>query len=114
MKHKAYAAKYDKKQSAIKLIVLAVCVLFAAGSLFSAAFIFTHINHEHNQHGPAESCATCAQILGAGNLLKLLSIAMAGPAFVFGRFSDICPVLKSIDLHTNFCTLFRLKVRLNN
>ncbi|MCL2152724.1 MAG: hypothetical protein FWH57_07190 [Oscillospiraceae bacterium] len=103
-----------ERQSAKRLIALAICVLFIAGSLLSAAFIFTHIHHEHDHNAPNGGCTTCVHISAAENLLKSLSAALAGAALIIECFSAIRSLLKPVSLNTGFFTLIHLKVRLNN
>ena len=114
MNCKADYAKFNKQQSAKRLIALLVCVLFIAGAILSTIFIFTHINHEHDPNGPAGGCVTCVHLTAAENLLKHLSAAIAGAALIFGCFSAIRSIFNQVNSHTGFFTLVCLKVRLNN
>lgn len=102
------------KQSAKRLIALAVCVFFIAASLLSAVFILTHANHTHNHNGPNGSCATCARLAAAENLLKTISAAPVGAALIYGALPAVLSVLKSVGFQTGLYALVRLKVRLNN
>ena len=106
--------KSSKKRSAIRLIALMIGVIFVAGSLLSAAFIFTHTHHEHDHKGPDGGCATCAQLMAADNLLKSLTTIIIGAALGFGCFAASLSIPKPADYRLGFITLVCLKVRLNN
>jgi hypothetical protein len=97
-----------------KWIVLAVCALLIAGSFFSAAFVCTHIDHEHDHDGPGGSCAACIRLAASENLLKLLSVALFGAALGAGSLFAVFAPLKLSGLQIDSFTLVRLKIRLNN
>jgi hypothetical protein len=102
------------KQSVKRLLALTVCVLFIAVSILSGAVILIHANHIHDYDGPHGSCAACAHLATAGNLLKSLAAVIAGAALAFPGLFAILSVLKPVDPDMGFCTLVRLKIRLNN
>lgn len=102
------------KRSAVLLIALALCVLFISASLLSSIHIFTHLNHEHDHNGPGGSCATCAHIITAGNLLKQISTTMAGIIIAIGGRFAFLSLLKPVFLNIGLSTPVNLKVRLNN
>jgi hypothetical protein len=101
-------------RSAIRLTALAFCAIFVAATLFSAAYILTHANHEHDQNGANGTCATCAHVAAAGNWLKqILTVGTAAIAFgLCAVFSPRNP--KSASTYPGFSTPVTLKVRLNN
>jgi len=107
------SAKLYKKQSAKRLIALVICVLFIVGSLLSAAFIFTHVNHIHDHNSLNGSCTTCAHLSAAENIFNILSIALAGAMLVFRCCSAINSILMPVSFNTDYITLVHLKVRLN-
>jgi hypothetical protein len=102
------------KRPVKRLIALAVCVLFMAAASLSAAFMITCAHHEHDHNGPDESCAVCAHLASAGDLLKSMSAAVAGAALVFWGLPAILSLPKPLGSHADFYTLVRLKVKLNN
>ena len=113
MNYQADSVKLHNKQSAKRLIALVICVLFIVGSLLSAAFIFTHINHIHDHNRINGSCTTCAHLTTAGNVFNVLSIALASAMFVLGCCSAINSILRSVSFNADYITLVHLKVRLN-
>jgi hypothetical protein len=111
-----HSAQYKRcgARPAVRLIALAACILFITASLLSAAFILTHANHEHDHNGADGSCATCTNMMAAGNLLKQLSTPLAGSALGLGSLLAVLSALEHISCHISFYTLVSLKVRLNN
>ena len=103
-----------KKQSAKRLIALAVCILFIAGSILSAAFIFAHIDHDHDHDGADGGCAVCVWISAAVNLLKSLFAAFVGAAVGMWRFFAMRSGLRAVRYYTGSLSLVCLKVRMNN
>jgi hypothetical protein len=98
----------------MRRIALLVCIIFIAASLLSAAFILTHANHAHDHAGPDGSCATCAHVMAAGNLLRTVGIAVAMAALSFGTHYAVSSALKHIASESVLPTLVSLKVQLNN
>ena len=114
MYYKIDIAEHRKKQSAIRLIALAIYIMFIVGFLLSSVFIFTHIHHQHDHDGPDGGCTTCAHLMAFENLIKTLTTALAGTLLVFGHFTAVRSILKSIDYHMDCITPVRLKVKNNN
>jgi uncharacterized protein Veg len=103
-----------RKRPAQRAAALVFCVLFMVAFIFSSIFIFTYQDHEHDHNGPDGSCATCAHLMAAKNLIKSFSAALVGATLVFGCLAAILFALRPIDLRARINTLIRLKVRLNN
>jgi hypothetical protein len=101
-------------RSKTRLIALLLCALFIAVSLLSSAFILSHANHEHDQDMPDGSCATCAHVVAAENLLKTLGAAVIAVTLYLSGHHAIVSTLKPIASDLGFFTLVSLKVRLNN
>ena len=107
-------AKTEKKRLAVRLVALAICAFFLAGSLLTAMFVHSHSGHEHEQHEPDEYCTTCVHLTAAEKLLKSLFAAIAGAALVFGCFPADRPTSTSVDFGQVYYTPISLKVRANN
>ena len=103
-----------RKRSVLSVLALVVCILFFAVSILSEAFIFTHLDHEHDHNGPHGGCATCAHMAAAENLLKSISTSLIGVALAIWCFSAVLAILQPVDFNTGFHALVLLKVRLNN
>jgi hypothetical protein len=97
-----------------RLNALAVCVLFIVVSVLYSALIIARLNHAHDHNGVHGSCATCACLTKAENLLKSISVAVFSVALVFEKPLLALFALKLFDFRAGFYTLARLKVRLNN
>jgi len=102
------------KRSAVRLIALTMCALFIAATILSSSYILIHRNHKHDHNGPSESCTICTHIMDAENLLKQISMAMAGTAIIFFALLASLSILKPAFLKIGFSTPVKLKVRLNN
>lgn len=102
------------KRSAVRLIALTMCALFIAASILSSSYILIHKNHKHDHNGPSESCTICSHMMDAENLLKQISMAVAGTAITIAVLLASFSVLKPIFLKIGFSTPVKLKVRLNN
>jgi hypothetical protein len=107
--------KNAKIPAAARLMALALCAVYIAAFLFSAAYILVHASHAHDSAGPDGSCAACARLAAAGGLLKSVSAAAAGgaPAAAWGT-SGIFSLPKPAVSRAGLSTLVCLKVRLNN
>lgn len=103
-----------RKQSALRITALALCVSILMVFFLSTAFIFTNANHEHDHSGPNGSCATCIHIASAENLLKQLSTAIISASFIIGSLFGILFLLNPTTNGVDFFTLVSLKVRMNN
>ncbi|MDR1209968.1 MAG: hypothetical protein LBK41_06615 [Clostridiales bacterium] len=97
-----------------RLTVLAVCVLFIVVYVLSTAFIFAHACHIHDHNGSDGGCAVCAHLASARDLLKSISAAVAGAAFVFAGLSAVLSIPQFVGSRAGFRSLVHLKVRLNN
>jgi hypothetical protein len=87
---------------------------FFAAFLLNAAFIIVHAHHEHDHNGPGGTCATCAQVVVAGTLLRQLFVAVVGAAIVAAvRFTADFRENPAVS-RTGFLSPVCLKVRLNN
>ena len=75
----------NKTSTKTRIIALAFLVCFLIVSVLSSAFIFTHAEHAHDHNGVDGSCATCAQLQSAENILKQLCTALAGALFVIAE-----------------------------
>ena len=102
------------KRSAVRLIALTMCALFIAASILSSSYILIHKNHKHDHNGPSESCTICSHMMDAENLLKQISMAVAGTAITIAVLLASFSVLKPIFLKIGFSTPVKWKVRLNN
>ncbi|MDR1564574.1 MAG: hypothetical protein LBS74_06420 [Oscillospiraceae bacterium] len=101
--------KWLKRATAV-----ALCVLFISAVFFSAACIFTGLNHTHDHNLPDGGCAACAQIAAAGSFLKQICAAGAVGIAAFGLVLGFVRLLE-LTCHTlAFCSPVRLKVKLNN
>jgi hypothetical protein len=104
-----------RKQFKIRTVVLALCVCFVAASLLSAAFILTHVRHEHDHNGPTGSCAACTSISVALDVLRTISAAAPGGAIVaFAMLLGVYVLLRFGAPRRGVFTLVNLKIRLNN
>ena len=92
---------------------LALLIAFALMILLPTAFIFTHADHEHDHNGPEGTCATCAQLHIAQNLLQIIAflILVLTALDVFFTLVDRIHVFSR---KTGSHTLVSLKVRLDN
>ncbi|QIB68804.1 hypothetical protein Ami103574_05480 [Aminipila butyrica] len=106
--------KTNQKHTAIRRIALAMCVIFIAVSLFSAAYIITQANHTHDHNGPDGSCVTCAHLALAGNLLRSISAVVVGSAPLWGGLFVVLSICKPHYSYGKLNTLVHLKVKLNN
>ena len=97
-----------------RLAALLACVFFIAVSLLLIIFILTHADHTHDQDGPGGTCAACACVMAAGNLLKILGSALVAAALYFGGRHTVIFLSKHIASDLGFLTLVSLKIRLNN
>jgi hypothetical protein len=103
-----YMNDMRKRTGAFALLIVFVLVM-----LLSAAFILTHSDHEHDHNGSGGTCATCAQLHIAQNLLKNIAslILVLAALNVFFTPAKIIHVFsRKIENYT----LVSLKVRLNN
>lgn len=102
------------KQTIVKFVALTVLICFIVVSLLSGAFILTHADHEHDHNGVSGTCATCAQIQSAENLLKQLGTAVINAASVLaGLFASIA-IIRSAFSNATLLTPVTLKIRMNN
>ncbi|MDR3148981.1 MAG: hypothetical protein LBT88_03040 [Oscillospiraceae bacterium] len=104
----------ERKRSVIRLAALALCIILIAVSLFSAAYIFVHADHIHDHNGTGGSCATCAHISAAGNLLKSLFTAITGAVSILGGLYAVLSILKLTVSYRGSTTLVSLNIRSNN
>jgi hypothetical protein len=109
-----YNETNNQWRSKTRLIARLLCALFIAVSLLSSAFILTHAHHAHDQDMPDGSCATCAHVMAAENLLKALGVAVMAAALYLGGRRVLVSAPKPIASDSGFFTLVSLKVRLNN
>lgn len=113
-KNMATQSGTGKRTPVIRFIALAIFVCIVATSLLSGAFILTHADHEHDHNGPGDTCATCAQLAAAENILKQLSAALAvASVAITGTFALVSHLCGAAPRLTSY-TLVGLKVRLNN
>lgn len=102
------------KSKALRLLALAVCVLFTAAFLFSVSFILTRANHVHDHNGANGCCATCVQVTAAAKLLNQLSAAIVkAAAMIFSLFAGLS-LLRFFAHLIEGSSLVALKVQLNN
>jgi hypothetical protein len=106
-------APADSKRSSKRLIALTLGVLFLAASVFSAALVFSRLDHAHDHDGPGGCCATCLCLQSAENLCKQLSAVMVPAVAVVGALSGLLRSLKAAAPRFVFQTLVTLKVQLN-
>jgi hypothetical protein len=109
-----YSEADGRRREGARLIALLLCALFIAVSLLSSVFILTHANHEHDHDMPDGSCATCAHVMAAENLLKTLGTAVIAVALYLSGHHALVSTLKPIASDLDFFTPVSLKVRLNN
>ncbi|MDR2515550.1 MAG: hypothetical protein LBD02_10175 [Christensenellaceae bacterium] len=114
IKNMAVNSGSGRKKSVIRFIALAIFVCIVTTSLLSSASILTHADHEHDHNGPNNTCATCAQIAAAENILKRLSTALAVAAIAIVDTFALIAQLRADSPQQVFTTLVGLKVRLNN
>jgi hypothetical protein len=103
-----------KRRETLRLISLIVCALYMAVALLSSAYILIHANHIHDRAEPDGTCAVCAHIQAAENLLKIISAAIVSAAISFSGESAILFALISRRRGFKNFSLVALKVRLNN
>jgi len=97
-----------------KMLALVFLVCFIAAYSLPFVFILTHLDHSHDHNGIDESCATCAQIQYAENILKQLSTASISTLFaLLGAFTSIAIIKAAIAFNLT-TTLITLKIRMNN
>ena len=101
------------KRRAGKTVALLICVVFIAAFVLSTTFIITHADHQHDFNGPHGTCATCAGIAAAGNLLMAVSIAFSGVSLSREGLPSLISIFKRIVFRGRVHTLIRLKVRLD-
>jgi hypothetical protein len=97
----------------IRLLTTLICVFLLATVLLASSYIFTHAQHEHDQNGPHDSCATCACLSTAQNIIKIVTAALALSLITLASRSvgeRVCASATRLDS----ATLVKLKVRLNN
>ena len=104
----------EKVHSVIRLMAVALCLIFLSVSLFSSVYILVHANHTHDQNGLDGSCTLCTHLTVAENLLKNIYAALASISAV-GAYFCICYFCrKLIDAFIISYDPVRLKVRMNN
>ncbi|MFP3152971.1 hypothetical protein LQZ18_00800 [Lachnospiraceae bacterium ZAX-1] len=109
-----YSENSGRQRLKTRLIALLICIFFATVFLLSSAFIFAHASHTHDQDGPGGTCATCACVVAAENLIKTLGTALIAATFYLGGGYTILSMPKPIAFDLGFLTLVLLKIRLNN
>jgi len=101
-------------KSKTRIIALIFLVCFLVVSILSSAFILTHADHEHDHNGVSGSCATCAQLQSAENILKQFSTALLGVLFSIAGLYAAIVILKAIAVHVSLSTPVALKIKMNN
>ncbi|MCL2671114.1 MAG: hypothetical protein FWF10_03650 [Clostridiales bacterium] len=104
----------EKKQTKMKWLAFAVCILFISCTLLSAAFIIVHGDHGHELNAPHNGCVTCLHVSAALDLLKTLSVAVTAALLGLILLSAGLSYLISFSHLAKSNTLFCLKVRFNN
>jgi len=105
------------RKTAIRLIALTICVFLITGSVFSMSSAYKHMSHKHERidhFGSNMSCTTCAYVIAAEKLLRLLFEVMAGVALICTCLFLILALLKPAIHNTGFTTLIHQKIRFNN
>lgn len=98
-----------KRTGTLLLIITFVLVI-----LLSTAFIFTHADHEHDHNGSEGTCATCAQLYTAQNLLKNLTAVILVLAAALNAFLVLGVIVRALSCKLGIHTLVSLKARLDN
>jgi len=98
----------------ISVIALAFLTCFLVVSILSGAFILAHANHEHDHNGANGSCAACAQLQNAENILKQFSTALAGALFIISGLYAAIGACKAIPVYVFLPTPVTQKIRINN
>ena len=101
-------------KSKTRIIAFAFLACFLVIFILSSAFILTHVDHEHDHNGVNGSCATCAQILSAENILKQFSTALLGVLFAIAELYAAIGILKAIAVYASLSTPITLKIKMNN
>jgi len=96
------------------IIAFAIMVCLITASMFSAAYMMAHAGHDHDHNGAGETCAVCAEIQAAGNLLKQMGAAVCGASFALACLFSIKAALCAISSSFPFQTPVDLKTRMNN
>ena len=104
------------KRASKRVVVLAFLICFIAALFFSNAFVLTHSDHDHDHDGAGGSCATCAHIQSAENLLKLKQIGATAKniPFAFADLFSATGALCAISYLFRLQTPIDLKVRMND
>ncbi|MDR1408979.1 MAG: hypothetical protein LBJ12_01625 [Oscillospiraceae bacterium] len=109
-----FLSKTQPRSGFVRIAALALCFVFAAAVLLSAAFITTHANHTHDVTGADGSCTVCIQLVHVQTMLKQLSTGIAlSVAAIFALFA-ILGILRIIKAYTSAHSPVGLKVKLNN
>ena len=114
IQHNKKSQESGRQQPLLRFIAMAICIAYIAVFLLGAAYLLTHINHEHDHDGPNGSCVTCAHITAVGDLLQQLSVTAPGTVFVFGSMFLVRSFYNTAFVWGNPDTLVKLKVRLNH
>ena len=104
----------NDKQSKVRIIALAFLVCFLVVSVLSSAFILTHTDHQHDHNGTNGSCATCAQLQSAENVLKQFSTALIGAWFALAGLFVTIKTFQAIAGYVYFSTPVTQKIKMNN
>ncbi len=102
------------RQTKKRLLTLAFLICFIIVSLLSEAFILTHAGHEHDHNGVNGTCATCAQIKNAENLLKKLGTASLVAAYTIAGLFSAAVITHTFWAVTSALTPVTLKIKMNN
>ena len=96
------------------IVALALLVCFVLSSLLLEAFVLTYADHAHDHVGIGETCATCAQIQAALDILsKQLGAMAAGIPPAFACLAAARTALCSVAPLFALLTLVDLKIRMN-
>ena len=104
----------NRKATKKRFLALTFIVCFLIVSIVTNAFTITHADHEHDRNGIEGSCATCAQLFSADNILKQFSVAVVGTFFAMAGIFVAIAAVKAIASQISLSTLILLKTRLNN
>lgn len=103
-----------KKHSALRLLAIIFCAAYIIVSIFGAASLLSHLDHEHDQDGLNGSCAACAHIIAAGNILKQISTGVTSAVIAIVGLLISVFLYRSQSLQIRLFTPVTLKVKLNN
>ena len=108
------STKHITRQHAFQRVALALCVIFLAASLLSVSFISAHTLHRHDNNGFGGSCAICAHLSAAENLMKHITAMLLALPVLCGCLLSAHAILYSFAYPTGSLSFVSQKIKLNN